>query len=116
VIALRLCSEGFANLLVVGLIFNAELVGSGTTAISIVAVLGLAYSARGGLLAALRTDALQMVVFLVVFGAAFVALVSSLGFVLGAVVTAPRALGAYNAGCCWRLRHCRCSLIPHMIR
>jgi len=43
VIALRLLSEVFANLLVVGLIFNAVLAGSGTGAILIVAVLGLAY-------------------------------------------------------------------------
>lgn len=96
VIALRLLSEVFANLLVVGLIFNAVLAGSGTTAILIVAVLGLAYSAWGGLSAALRTDVVQMVVFLVVFGAAFVALVVSPGFDFGAVVTAPGASGPYN--------------------
>lgn len=96
VIALRLLSEVFANLLVVGLIFNAVLAGSGTTAIIIVALVGLAYSAWGGLSAALRTDVLQMAVFFVVFGVAFVALVSSPDFDLGAVVTAPGTSGAYN--------------------
>ncbi|KIN64720.1 Na+/proline symporter [Sulfitobacter noctilucicola] len=96
VIALRLLSEVFANLLVVGLIFNALLDGSGTTAIIIVAVLGLAYSAWGGLSAALRTDVLQMLVFLGVFGAAFFALVMSPGFDLGAVLTAPGASGPWN--------------------
>jgi len=96
VIALRLLSEVFANLLVVGLIFNAVLAGSGTTAILVVAALGLAYSAWGGLSAALRTDVVQMVVFLVVFGVAFVALVASPGFDFGAVITAPGAAGAYN--------------------
>lgn len=96
VIALRLLSEVFANLLVVGLIFNAVLAGSGSTAILIVAVLGLAYSAWGGLSAALRTDVVQMVVFLVVFGVAFVALLFSPGFELGAVLTAPGASGPYN--------------------
>jgi Na+/proline symporter len=96
VIALRLLSEVFANLLVVGLIFNAVLVGSGTPAILIVALVGLGYSAWGGLSAALRTDVVQMVVFLVVFGVAFVALVVSPGFDLGAVVTAPGTAGAYN--------------------
>lgn len=96
VIALRLLSEVFANLLVVGLIFNAVLAGSGTTAIIIVALVGLAYSAWGGLSAALRTDVLQMAVFLVVFGVAFVALVASPDFDLGAVVTAPGTSGAYN--------------------
>lgn len=96
VIALRLLSEVFANLLVVGLIFNAVLAGSGTGAILIVAVLGLAYSAWGGLSAALRTDVLQMAVFLVVFGMAFGALVTAPGFDLPAVLTAPGVSGAYN--------------------
>ncbi|WP_386625885.1 sodium:proline symporter [Sulfitobacter geojensis] len=96
VIALRLLSEVFANLLVVGLIFNAVLAGSGTGAILIVAALGLAYSAWGGLSAALRTDVVQMLVFLVVFGLAFMALITSPGFDLGAVVTASGASGAYN--------------------
>ncbi|MBW4960577.1 sodium:proline symporter [Sulfitobacter sp. CW3] len=96
VIALRLLSEVFANLLVVGLIFNAVLAGSGTTAILIVALMGLVYSAWGGLSAALRTDVLQMLVFLVVFGVAFVFLVASPGFDLGALVTAPGTAGSYN--------------------
>lgn len=96
VIALRLLSEVFANLIVVGLIFNAVLEGSGTTAIWIVAVLGLAYSAWGGLSAALRTDVVQMLVFLVVFGVAFVALVISPDFDLGAVVNAQGTAGSYN--------------------
>jgi len=96
VIGLRLLSEVFANLLVVGLIFGAVLEGSGTAAILIVAVLGLAYSAWGGLSAALRTDVVQMVVFLVVFGLAFGALVLTPGFDLGAVLTAPGASGPYN--------------------
>ncbi|EEB85416.1 Na+/proline symporter [Roseobacter sp. GAI101] len=96
VIALRLLSEVFANLLVVGLIFNAVLAGSGTAAILIVAVIGLAYSAWGGLSAALRTDVLQMAVFLVVFGLAFVALIVSPGFDLAGIVTAPGTAGSYN--------------------
>ena len=96
VVALRLLSEVFANLLVVGLIFDAVLEGSGTTAIVIVALLGLAYSAWGGLSAALRTDVVQMCVFLVVFGAAFLALVASPGFSFGAILTAPGTSGAWN--------------------
>ena len=93
VIALRLLSEVFANLLVVGLIFDASAPGSGTFALLAVAGLGLAYSAWGGLSAALRTDVMQMLVFLVVFGAAFVALLVSPGFDLGAVLTAPGTSG-----------------------
>ena len=99
VIGLRLLSEVFANLLVVGLIFAAVLPEIGVAreaAIVIVAALGLAYSAWGGLSAALRTDVLQMVVFLGVFAAAFVALVLSPGFQIGAVLTAPGTAGAWN--------------------
>lgn len=99
VIALRLLSEVFANLLVVGLIFAAALPGIGMAreaAILIVAALGLGYSAWGGLSAALRTDVLQMSVFLLVFVAAFVALITSPDFSLGAVLTAPGTSGAWN--------------------
>lgn len=95
VIALRLLSEVFANLLVVGLIFSAVAPGSGTMAILGVAVLALAYSAWGGLSAALRTDVVQMVLFLGIFFVAFGALVLSPGFDLRAVVTAPGQSGGY---------------------
>ncbi|WP_136441557.1 sodium:proline symporter [Pacificoceanicola onchidii] len=96
VIALRLLSEVFANLLVVGLIFGALWGGTDTAAIVIVAVLALAYSAWGGLSAALRTDVLQMVLFLAVFGAALIALFLTPGFSLGAALTASGTSGAYN--------------------
>ncbi|WP_300055716.1 sodium:proline symporter [uncultured Roseobacter sp.] len=96
VIGLRLLSEVFANLLVVGLIFDALAGGSGTLAILIVSVLGLAYSAWGGLSAALRTDVVQMLLFLIALVLAFGALVLSPGFSLGAVLTAPGVSGAYN--------------------
>lgn len=99
VIALRLLSEVFANLLVVGLIFAAALpeVGMAREAsIVIVAALGLGYSAWGGLSAALRTDVVQMLVFLVVFAVALVALVTSPGFDIGAVLTAEGTSGAWN--------------------
>lgn len=96
VVALRLLSEVFANLLVVGLIFDAVLTGSGTTAILVVAVLGLAYSAWGGLSAALRTDVVQMCVFLAVFGAAFLALVTGPEFSITAVLAAPGTSGPWN--------------------
>lgn len=99
VIALRLLSEVFANLLVVGLIFSAafpEVASASTTAILVVGILALAYSAWGGLSAALRTDVVQMSLFLVVFGAAFVALILRPGFDLGAVLTAPGVSGPHN--------------------
>lgn len=96
VIALRLLSEVFANLIVVGLIFSAllpETMGAGTAAIVIVAALGLVYSAWGGLSAALRTDVLQMAVFLFVFGIAFLYLFLAPGFSLSAIVTAEGTSG-----------------------
>lgn len=99
VIALRLLSEVFANLIVVGLIFSAvvpEIALAKELSIVLVALLGLAYSAWGGLSAALRTDVLQMSVFLVVFIVAFVAMLLSPGFDLGAVVTAEGTSGSYN--------------------
>jgi Na+/proline symporter len=98
VIALRLLSEVFANLIVVGLIFAAVLPEVGIakdTSIILVAVFALAYSAWGGLSASLRTDVVQMVLFLLVFAIAFVALIVSPDFSLGAVVTAPGASGGY---------------------
>jgi Na+/proline symporter len=96
VIGLRLLSEVFANLLVVGLIFDAVLDGSGTASILLVSVLGLAYSAWGGLSAALRTDVVQMLVFLLVFALACAALLLTPGFSLGAVLTAPGVAGSHN--------------------
>ncbi|WP_111732739.1 sodium:proline symporter [Roseovarius amoyensis] len=99
VIGLRLLSEVFANLIVVGLIFAAVLPGlamAREAAILAVAVLGLAYSAWGGLSAALRTDVMQMLVFLAVFAVAFVALVTDPGFDFSAVVTATGTAGAWN--------------------
>lgn len=99
VIGLRLLSEVFANLIVVGLIFSAvlpEIALAKELSIVLVALLGLAYSAWGGLSAALRTDVLQMSVFLVVFVVAFVAMLLSPGFDLGAVLTAEGTSGSYN--------------------
>ena len=96
VIVLRLLSEVFANLLVVGLIFSAilpEIESAGIVAIGLVAMLGTAYSAWGGLTAALRTDVMQMLVFLGVFAIAFVYLITSADFSLGAIFAAEGASG-----------------------
>ncbi|WP_299280453.1 sodium:proline symporter [uncultured Tateyamaria sp.] len=96
VIGLRLLSEVFANLLVVGLIAGAVIAGSATYAIVLVSIVGLAYAAWGGLSAALRTDVVQMAVFLIVFVVAFAFLILSPGFSWGAVLSAPGTAGAYN--------------------
>lgn len=96
VVGLRLLSEVFANLLVVGLIANALWVGSATGVTLAVAVFAFLYAAWGGLSAALRTDVVQMSVFLVVFGVAFLHLVLMPGFSLSAVLTAPGVSGGWN--------------------
>ncbi|MBP0482824.1 sodium:proline symporter [Sagittula salina] len=95
VVALRLLSEVFGNLIVVGLIFEALLPGSQVWSVLAVAALALAYSAWGGLSAALRTDVVQMLVFLVVFGAALGALFASPGFDMVAALTATGQSGGY---------------------
>jgi Na+/proline symporter len=91
IVALRLLSEVFANLIVVGLIFSAafpEVESARQIAIVVLALVGLAYSALGGLRASLRTDVLQMLVFLVVFVIAFGVMILSPDFSLGAVLSA----------------------------
>lgn len=95
VIGLRLLSEVFANLLVVGIIFDGLLpeTNAGTYAIVGLAVLGLGYSSMGGLRASLRTDVLQMIVFLATLTFVFVALVSLDGFSFSAALSAPGVAG-----------------------
>ena len=92
IIALRLLSEVFANLIVIGLIFAALFPESAKMAevvsIILLGAIGLLYSARGGLSASLKTDVLQMLIFLVVFIAAFLILIFSADFSLTAVLTA----------------------------
>ena len=96
VVALRLLSEVFANLLVVGLIVGAVAGGGSDLAVLAVAGFALLYASWGGLSAALRTDVVQMLLFLVVFGVAFLYLLASPGFSLGAVLTAQGTSGAWN--------------------
>ncbi|MCU7852122.1 MAG: sodium:proline symporter [Candidatus Thiodiazotropha sp. (ex Monitilora ramsayi)] len=68
VIGVRLISEVFANLLVIGILFGAA--GSGAYTLAVVGMAGAAllYSMLGGLHASLRTDLFQMVIFLLVLG------------------------------------------------
>ena len=72
VTGLRLLSEVFANLLVIGIIFGPA--GSMAYAVSIVAVglIVLVYACLGGLHASIRTDVFQTLVFLVVLAALMV--------------------------------------------
>jgi len=64
VIGVRLVSEVFANLLVIGILFGAAGTQSYTLAVVGLAVVTLIYSMLGGLQASLRTDFFQMVVFI----------------------------------------------------
>ncbi|MES9850416.1 MAG: sodium:proline symporter [Candidatus Thiodiazotropha sp. L084R] len=66
VIGVRLTSEVFANLLVIGILFGAAGSLSYTIAVVGLAVVTLAYSMLGGLHASLRTDLFQMLIFLLV--------------------------------------------------
>nr|CAA6821084.1 MAG: Pantothenate:Na+ symporter (TC 2.A.21.1.1) / Sodium-dependent multivitamin transporter [uncultured Thiotrichaceae bacterium] len=64
VVGIRLVSEVFANLLVIGILFGVA--GSGAYVLAIVAfaAVALIYSMLGGLHASLRTDLFQMLVFI----------------------------------------------------
>ncbi len=66
VIGVRLISEVFANLLVIGVLFGAAGSSLYTAAILIFAVVVLLYSMLGGLHASLKTDLFQMRIFMVV--------------------------------------------------
>jgi solute:Na+ symporter, SSS family len=85
-LALRLLSEVFANLLVVGIVFGVA--GTPVHVIAILAVAGvtLAYSMLGGLHASLRTDVLQMAVLTVLLVALFGMLLGHEAFDAGALL------------------------------
>ncbi|WP_036228658.1 sodium:solute symporter family transporter [Marinobacterium jannaschii] len=66
VIGVRLVSEVFANLLVIGILFGVAGSTAYTFAVIALALVTLIYSMLGGLQASLRTDLFQMLVFLAV--------------------------------------------------
>lgn len=91
VVALRLLSEVFANLIVVGLIFSAafpQVSWAEAGSVWAVAGVGLMYSAMGGLRASLRTDVMQMVIFLIVFAIALAVMVLGQDFSFSAIIMA----------------------------
>jgi len=87
VIGVRLLSEVFANLLVIGLIFGATGTDAYTAAIIAMTVVTLAYSMLGGLRASLRTDVFQMSLLLVALAVLLVALFGQDGWSLGATLS-----------------------------
>ncbi|HZD26760.1 MAG TPA: sodium:proline symporter, partial [Alphaproteobacteria bacterium] len=66
VIGIRLLSEVFANLLVVGIIFGPAGSPAYVVSIMVLALITLGYSMQGGLRASLRTDVFQMICLLAV--------------------------------------------------
>ncbi len=97
VIALRLLSEVFANLLVIGVIFAGlfpTVAEADIYAIIALALLALGYSVLGGLRASLRTDVMQMAGFLAIFGVALIALFTQPDFSWEAAFAAEGVAGA----------------------
>jgi Na+/proline symporter len=86
-VTLRLLSEVFANLLVVGIVFGAAGTGAYNAAILGVAAVTLLYSMSGGLRASLRTDVIQMTLLIVILAALFTTMVGHPLFDASAVVT-----------------------------
>lgn len=88
VVAARLLSEVFANLLVVGLVFGAAGSGAYTGSIVVITLATLAYSMMGGLSASLKTDVIQMSLLLALLVAVWIAVLGLPGvFILDAFTT-----------------------------
>jgi len=75
VVALRLLSEVFANLIVVGLIFGAAGSGNYVLAVMVTVLITFAYSAFGGLGASIRTDILQAIAVIIAIFVMTIALI-----------------------------------------
>jgi len=80
VVVVRLLSEVFANLLVVGIIFGVAGTVPYTVAIIAIALLTLGYSMVGGLSASLRTDVLQTVILVGVLAVLLIRMMGADGF------------------------------------
>ncbi len=92
VIGVRLISEVFANLLVIGLLFGVAGSQAYTLAVLAVSLVTLIYSMLGGLHASLRTDLFQMLVFLMVLGTLMIFTVSEGYFSAGLLEFKPFAI------------------------
>ncbi|UTW11543.1 sodium:solute symporter family transporter [Marinobacterium rhizophilum] len=89
VICIRLVSEVFANLLVIGILFGSTGSNAYTLAILAFSVITLAYSLLGGLHASLRTDLFQMILFLLVLVVLVVVAFAAPGISLDALLFKP---------------------------
>lgn len=89
VIGMRLVSEVFANLLVVGILFGAAGTGLYTAAILAFVSVTLLYAMLGGLRASLRTDVFQMTVFLLTLAVLMLISVTDGLFTAGNLLSVP---------------------------
>lgn len=80
VIGLRLISEVFANVLVIGILFGTSGTDLYTLSILAFAAVTLIYSMSGGLHASLKTDVLQMAIFIVVLVALLIMMIGGNSF------------------------------------
>ena len=87
VVAVRLLSEVFANLLVVGIIFGVAGTLSYTIAVVVISLLTLGYSMLGGLRASLKTDVMQASLLIVSLVALFALTIGVDGFSMEAIYT-----------------------------
>jgi SSS family solute:Na+ symporter len=91
VIGLRLLSEVFANLLVIGLIFGASGSTGYLTSILLIGAITAAYSMLSGMHASIRTDVLQMLIFLAILAALLLVVASTGSFDISAIAASSPA-------------------------
>lgn len=89
VVGVRLISEVFANVLVVGILFGAAGSQSYTLAVLLFALVTLSYAMMGGMRASLRTDTFQMLLFLAVLVPLGLAIYGGLDNPLGQLLFKP---------------------------
>lgn len=86
VVGVRLLSEIFANLLVIGLLFGADGTIAYTVSILLVGAVALGYSLLGGLNASIKTDLFQMMFFLAVLAALLAMVYATASFDISAIM------------------------------
>ena len=87
VIILRLLSEVFANLIVVGLVFGLKNSLEYSIAMVAIGVITVGYSSMGGLRASLRTDVLQSIIVVVLIVVLFIAMLAHSAFDASAMLS-----------------------------
>jgi len=91
VIILRLLSEVFANLIVVGEIFGLKGSGEYFFAIALIGIVTCAYSSRGGLRASLRTDVAQAIIVIALITFLFAAMLGHSSFDMASILNSTQS-------------------------